>query len=128
MKILVAMSGGVDSSVVAALLARQADTAGYQAALGELGIAHWQRLVDREGGLQAWDTSGAILAIQSGKMRACPAAATPPAPTGAGQSPGDLDAVVLGPGDPHGELGLGERGGEEVVQLGRTHGDHGRAP
>jgi acyl-CoA hydrolase len=46
--------GSVGDAVSAALLARQADTAGYQAALGELGIAHWQRLVDREGGLQAF--------------------------------------------------------------------------
>jgi acyl-CoA hydrolase len=46
--------GSVGDALSAALLARQADTAGYQAVLGELGLDAWQSLVASEGGVEAF--------------------------------------------------------------------------
>lgn len=46
--------GAMGDAVTAALLARQGDNAGYRALLGELGVAPWQALIDREGGLDTF--------------------------------------------------------------------------
>lgn len=44
--------GAMGDALTAALLARQADTEGYQALLGELHLAPWHDLIEREGGVQ----------------------------------------------------------------------------
>ncbi|MDE1168637.1 MAG: acetyl-CoA hydrolase/transferase C-terminal domain-containing protein [Pseudomonas sp.] len=43
--------GSMGDALTAALLARQADNVGYQALMGDLDLAPWQGLIDREGGL-----------------------------------------------------------------------------
>ncbi|MCU1724470.1 acetyl-CoA hydrolase/transferase C-terminal domain-containing protein [Pseudomonas sp. 5P_5.1_Bac1] len=43
--------GAMGDALTAALLARQADTPGYQALLGELDLSPWQGLIEREGGV-----------------------------------------------------------------------------
>jgi len=43
--------GSMGDALTAALMARHADTVGYQALLADLDIAPWQALIDREGGL-----------------------------------------------------------------------------
>jgi acyl-CoA hydrolase len=43
--------GAMGDALTAALLARQADNAGYRALLADLDMAPWQALIDREGGL-----------------------------------------------------------------------------
>ena len=42
--------GAMGDALAAALLARQADTPGYQALLGDLDLSPWQALIEREGG------------------------------------------------------------------------------
>ncbi|WP_296246470.1 acetyl-CoA hydrolase/transferase C-terminal domain-containing protein [Pseudomonas sp. UBA4194] len=42
--------GSMGDALTAALLARQADSAGYQALLDELDLSPWQTLIEREGG------------------------------------------------------------------------------
>ncbi len=43
--------GAMGDALTAALLARQADTEGYQALLGDLDLSPWQGLIEREGGV-----------------------------------------------------------------------------
>ncbi len=44
--------GSMGDALTAALLARQADSAGYRALLAEMDLAPWQALIDREGGVE----------------------------------------------------------------------------
>ncbi|AZC21530.1 acetyl-CoA hydrolase/transferase C-terminal domain-containing protein [Pseudomonas sp. CMR5c] len=44
--------GSMGDALTAALLARQADNQGYRALLADLQVAHWQPLIDREGGVE----------------------------------------------------------------------------
>ncbi|MFV3404099.1 MULTISPECIES: acetyl-CoA hydrolase/transferase C-terminal domain-containing protein [Pseudomonas] len=46
--------GAMGDAVAAALLARQADNAGYRALLDELDVDPWQALIEREGGLDTF--------------------------------------------------------------------------
>lgn len=43
--------GAMGDALTAALLARQADSEGYQALLGDLDLSPWHRLIEREGGV-----------------------------------------------------------------------------
>lgn len=44
--------GAMGDAVTAALLARQADNAGYQALLADLNLSQWAQLIEREGGVE----------------------------------------------------------------------------
>nr|BFE93038.1 hypothetical protein GCM10020185_35740 [Pseudomonas brassicacearum subsp. brassicacearum] len=44
--------GAMGDALTAALLARQADNAGYQALLTDLNLSQWAQLIEREGGLE----------------------------------------------------------------------------
>ncbi|WP_338474033.1 acetyl-CoA hydrolase/transferase C-terminal domain-containing protein [Pseudomonas sp. MS646] len=44
--------GAMGDALTAALLARQADNAGYQALLTDLNLSQWAQLIEREGGVQ----------------------------------------------------------------------------
>ncbi|WP_458131307.1 acetyl-CoA hydrolase/transferase C-terminal domain-containing protein [Pseudomonas sp. R3-41] len=44
--------GSMGDALTAALLARQADNAGYQALLAELNLSQWAQLIEREGGVE----------------------------------------------------------------------------
>src|SRR5471030_19502 len=44
--------GSMGDALTAALLARQADNAGYQALLADLNLSQWAQLIDREGGVE----------------------------------------------------------------------------
>ncbi|VVN74277.1 acetyl-CoA hydrolase/transferase C-terminal domain-containing protein [Pseudomonas fluorescens] len=44
--------GSMGDALTAALLARQADNDGYRALLADIDLTHWQRLIEREGGIE----------------------------------------------------------------------------
>jgi acyl-CoA hydrolase len=44
--------GSMGDALTAALLARHADNDGYRALLADLNVTHWQRLIEREGGVE----------------------------------------------------------------------------
>ncbi|MCX7078864.1 MAG: acetyl-CoA hydrolase [Pseudomonas sp.] len=44
--------GAMGDALTAALLARQADNDGYRALLADINVTHWQRLIEREGGVE----------------------------------------------------------------------------